>query len=289
MGTEGGSDVFFSHDGRWLGFEKDSELWTASLDGGTPQRLLPNQPLRGGTWGEGDSIVVGRVGSGLWMASTTTGGAPRQLTTPTQGERHELPQMLPGGRAVLFTIFPVDKPPHAAVHLLETGETRSLFEGVGARFVGSGHVVFGRQERLWAVGFDPDSLQTLGAARPVRDDVLWSAAGYPQFAVDAGLLAYVRTSQASSSLGNRVLTWVDRHGRKNPLPFKANNFMLPRLSPTADRLVVQIRAEQGPLDLSFRPGQPDQVDLGPHHRLFRLRPGPQTEAAWSSPPGSMAR
>ena len=240
VGTEGGSDVFFSHDGRWLGFEKRSQLWTVSLDGGTPQMLLPNQPLRGGTWGEGDRIVVGRVGSGLWMASTTTGGAPRQLTTPRQGERHELPQMLPGGNAVLFTVFPVDKPPHAAVHFVETGETRSLFEGIGARFVGSGYVVFGRQERLWAVGFDPDSLQTLGAARPVVDDVLWSAAGYPQFAVGADLLAYVRKSQASSSLGNRVLTWVDRRGRKNAVPLKANNFRQPRLSPTADRFVVQI-------------------------------------------------
>ena len=95
--------------------------------------------------GEGDRIVVGRVGSGLWMASAT-GGEPRQLTAPAQGERHELPQMLPGGRAVLFTILPIDKPPRVAVHLLESGETRSLFEGMGARFVGSGHVVFGRQQ-----------------------------------------------------------------------------------------------------------------------------------------------
>ena len=241
MGTEGGSDVFFSHDGRSLGFEKRSELWTVSLDGGTAQMLLPNQPLRGGTWGEGDRIVVGRVGSGLWMAATT-GGEPRQLTAAKQGERHELPQMLPGGRAVLFTILPIDKPPRAAVHLLGSGETRSLFEGMGARFVGSGHVVFGRQQRLWAVGFDPDSLQTLGAARPVRDDVLWSADGYPQFAVDADLLAYVRTSQASSHAGNSVLTWVDRQGRKTTLALKANHFMLPRLSPAGDRLVVQVGA-----------------------------------------------
>ena len=127
VGTEGGSDVFFSQDGRSLGFEKRSELWTVSLDGGTPQMLLPNQPLRGGTWGEGDRIVFGRVGSGLWMASTT-GGEPRQLTAAKQGERHELPQMLPGGRAVLFTILSIDKPPRAAVHLLGSGETRSLLK-----------------------------------------------------------------------------------------------------------------------------------------------------------------
>ena len=35
----------------------------------------------------------------------------------------------------------------------------------------------------------------------MRDDVLWLADGYPQFAVDADLLAYVRTSQASSHRG----------------------------------------------------------------------------------------
>jgi eukaryotic-like serine/threonine-protein kinase len=243
VGTEGGSDVFFSPDGQSFGFEMRSELWTAPLDGGTPQRLLPNQPLRGGAWGEADRIVVGRVGSGLWMASATS-GEPRQLTTPNQGERHELPQMLPGGRAVLFTILASDKPPRAAVHLLGTGETRSLFEGVGARFVGSGHIMFGQQGKVWAVGFDPDSLQPHGAARPIRDDVLWSATGYPQFAVDAGSLVYVRASQAISRMGNYLLAWVDRQGRKKTLPLEARNYFLPRLSPVGDRFVVQIGASR---------------------------------------------
>ena len=243
VGTEGGSDVFFSPDSRRLAFERGSELWTASLDGGTPQMLLANQPTRGGTWGEGERIVVGRVGSGLWMAPAA-GGEPWRLTAPKQGERHELPQMLPGGRAVLFTILANDKPPQAAVHLLETGETRPLFEGMSARFVDSGHVVFGLQGRLWAVAFDVESMQTLGAARPVRDDVLWSGPGYPQFAVDAGLLAYAPTTQASRNLGNRVLTWVDRQGGKDVVPLKANMFMLPRLSPAGDRLVVQIGASR---------------------------------------------
>jgi eukaryotic-like serine/threonine-protein kinase len=208
-GTDGASDIFFSRDGRWIGFEMRSQLWTASLDGAAPQMLLPNQPLRGGTWGEGDRIVFGRVGSGLWMASPS-GGDSRELTAPAQAERHELPQMLPGDRAVLFTILAPDKPPRAAVYVLRTGETRTLFEGMSARFVGSGHVVFGRQGKLWAIGFDANALQTRGAAHPVRDDVLWSPAGYPQFTVDGGLLAYVRTSQAAANLGTSVLALVDR-------------------------------------------------------------------------------
>jgi serine/threonine-protein kinase len=239
VGTEGASDVFFSHDGRHLGFETRSELWTVSLDGSTPRRLAPNQPLRGGTWGPEDTIVVGRVGSGLWAASSSA-GKPRQLTVPAAGERHELPHMLPGGRAVLFTILPSNGPPQVAVHLLESGETRSLFEGVGGRFVDSGHLVFGRQGKLWAVPFDPGALQTLGEARPVRDDILWPAAGYPQFAVGGGVLAYLRSTDAFRREGNTMLTWVDRQGRTTPLPLEPNFFLLPRLSPRGDRFVVQI-------------------------------------------------
>lgn len=238
-GTEGGSDVFFSKDGRSIGFETRSELWTTSLDGGTPQMLLRNHPLRGGTWGEGDRIVVGRVGSGLWLTSVT-GGEPRQLTVPATGERHELPQMLPGGRVVLFTILSVKNPSRAAIYLLDTGETRHLFEGSGARFIGSGHVVFGLQGKLWAVGFDTNSLQTQGAARPVRDDVRWSPAGYPQFAIDGGMLAYVRTGHASANLGKSVLTLVNRQGKPERLRLPPDNYLLARFSPMGDRLVVQV-------------------------------------------------
>ena len=242
-GSEKGSDVFFSPDGRRLGFERteDSELWTAPLDGGTAQRLLPNQPLRGGTWGEDDQIVFGRVGSGLWLASAS-GGDPRQLTRPREGERHELPQILPGGRAVLFTILATNRPARAAVHILETGEIRELLEGVGAQYVGSGHVVFGRQGKLWAAVFDADALQLRGEARSVRDDVLWSAPGYPQFAVGADVLAYMRVGEASAGRGNSVPVLADRQGNVQPLPFPAANFLLPRLSPTGDRFAALVGA-----------------------------------------------
>src|SRR5690606_7037305 len=145
----------------------------------------------------------------------TTGGEARQLTFPAPGERHELPQMLPGDRAVLFTVLSTG-PPRVALLLVGTGETRLLFEGVGARYVDSGHVVFGRQGELWAVGFDPKSFDTYGAARPVRNDVLWSTAGYPQFTVDGRLLTYVRASHGSSMQGKYVMSWVDRQGRRQP-------------------------------------------------------------------------
>ena len=247
------SDYFFSNDGRRIGFETRSELWWTALDGGTPRLLHANYPLRGGSWGEHDRIVVGRVGSGLWMTSAA-GGEPRQLTIPKDGERHELPQLLPGDRGVLFTIFAAKTPPRAAILLLESGDTRDLFEGSGARFVESGHVVFGRQNKLWAVGFDSRSLQTRGVARAVRDDMLWSAAGYPQFTINGDALAFVRTSRTSTTLGTSVVTLVNRKGVAEVLPLPPGNYLLGALSPAGDRFVIQVGANRDLWTYDFKRG-----------------------------------
>ncbi|AMY07770.1 Serine/threonine-protein kinase PrkC [Luteitalea pratensis] len=253
VGTEGGSDAFFSGDGRRIGFETRSELWSTSLDGGTPRRLHSNHPTRGGTWGEAEGIVTGRLGSGLWLTSAE-GGESRQLTIPATGERHELPQLLPGGRGVLFTILDAKKPPRAAVVLLHTRQVRDIFEGVGARYVDSGHVVFGRHDKLWAVGFDLDSLQTRGVARRVREDVLWSPTGYPQFTVGGDALAYVRSSEASASAGKTVLMWVNRRGEAETLPLAPENYLLAALSPAGDRFVVQVGPSRDLWTYSFNRG-----------------------------------
>ena len=252
-GTAGGSDVFFSPDGLSIGFETASELWTAPLEGGAPRRLMPNVPLRGAAWGADARIVVGRVGSGLWIVPAA-GGEPVQLTMPDAGTRHELPQLLPGSVAVLFTILSAKAPTHAAVLSLETGEIRELVEGSGARFVNPGHLLFGRQGRLWAVAFDPVSLRTRGSARPVLDDVLWSPAGYPQFSMNAGLLAYIRSSNASPNLGKVKLAVADRRGEMSALPLPADNYLLPRLSPAGDKLVVQVGATRDLWAYSLRRG-----------------------------------
>jgi serine/threonine-protein kinase len=175
------------------------------------------------------------------MASAA-GGDARQLTVPQAGERHELPQILPGGRAVLFTILSATRPARAVIFSLDTRDTRDLLEGIGARFVSSGHLVFGRAGKLWAIAFDPVALQTRGPARPIRDDVLWSASGYPQFAIGGNLLAYLRSSHASPTLGKHALVVMNRRGRQQELPLTPDNYLLARFSPTGDRFVVQVGA-----------------------------------------------
>jgi hypothetical protein len=60
---------------------------------------------RGGSWGEDGSIVAALTSvSGVLSRIPSSGGMPTPVTELVQGEHtHRWPQILPGGKAVLFT------------------------------------------------------------------------------------------------------------------------------------------------------------------------------------------
>lgn len=102
------------------------------------------------------------------------GGEPTILTTPdaTKGE-HWYPSVLPGGRAVLFTIAIRDRPDlsHIAVLDLKSGEHKTLIRGSHAEYVQTGHLIFVASGTLQAVRFEPDGLKLMGDALPVVDNL----------------------------------------------------------------------------------------------------------------------
>jgi serine/threonine-protein kinase len=107
-GTEGARMPFFSPDSQWLGFQAGGKLKKVSLGGGAPVIICPTgEDPRGASWSSDGTIVFNFThGAGLSRVSSS-GGVPEALTTPNreQGERtHRLPEVLPGGKAVLFTI-----------------------------------------------------------------------------------------------------------------------------------------------------------------------------------------
>jgi Tol biopolymer transport system component len=71
---------------------------------------------------------------------------------------------------------------------------------------------------------------------------LWSAAGYPQFSTGGNMLAYIRATGTLPGLGKRTPVLVNRQGRSKKLTLPPDNYLLPRLSPSGDRLVVQVGA-----------------------------------------------
>ena len=169
------------------------------------------------------------------------------LTRPdrAQGEAdHFWPEMLPGGRAVLFTITALTgglEAAQVAVLDLQTGtrtgsrarrQSRPL--RASAR---SGHLVYAAAGTLRAVAFDLARLETRGTPVTVVPDVVHDikAAWTPSVAGD-GTLAYVSGDGVAGT--PRTLVWVDRQGRETPIGAPPRPYLLPALSPDGTRVAV---------------------------------------------------
>ena len=164
---------FMSPDGASVGFVSltgGGLLQRVSVFGGPAVTIcsLPLGPLGimgfGASWGADDTIIFGtRPPGGLWRVSAG-GGEPEELTTPNAelGEvNHQWPEILPGGRAVLFTIIPAGPVENAQIAVLdlETGAQTVLVPGgSNPHYAPTGHIVYGVGSTLRAVGFDLDRL-----------------------------------------------------------------------------------------------------------------------------------
>jgi eukaryotic-like serine/threonine-protein kinase len=243
-GTEGATDPFFSPDGQWLGFFAGDELKKISVRGGVAQTLTSG--VGGGlSWGASwvsEGTIVFAPYSSVLQRVSDAGGASRPLTRFETGETlHMWPQALPGGKAVLFTVFS-DTPTAIAVQPIGTGERRNLFQGQQGNmpsYALSGHLIYLLARSLIAVPFDLERLEVRGEAVPVVQGVLQLAgADAAQYSLSAtGSLAYVSgTPQASRS----ELVWVGRNGMEHPIGAPARFYIQPRLSPDGRRVAVDV-------------------------------------------------
>jgi Tol biopolymer transport system component len=248
-GTERASDPTFSPDGRSIAFEAAGKLKRVSLDGGDPRPLVNLAYIAGASWGRDGSIVYTPAFTGGLFAIAAEGGRPRRLTTPERNVAHLWPEVLPDGKAVLFTVWPGGSYDQARVAILSlaTGQSKTLVEqAFYGRFCAPDHLLFLRGGTLFAARFDPGSREMTGPAYPVVDDVLHdSFEGAGQFAVSRnGTMVYAAGASLSPL---RRLVWVDRGGRRTPITPSPGSYSSPRVSPDGSRIALF----QGDLSLSL--------------------------------------
>jgi Tol biopolymer transport system component/tRNA A-37 threonylcarbamoyl transferase component Bud32 len=246
-GTEGGDSPFFSPDGRWIGFVAESQIRKVPAEGGRPFPLAEARGAGGCAWLPDGTIVFAPIYSEGLYRVPAEGGSPERLTTPDHkgGELgHWWPEPLPGGQRVVFTAFrtPVDRS-RIGVLDLATREVRWVVEeGFFGRYVPTGHLLYAKGQRLYALPFDPLTATARGPAVAVIDDVHASqTSGYAQAAVSSrGTLAYV-----TESLGNplRELVWLDRAGRAVSATSERRRFLSASLSPDGRRAALTIQGE----------------------------------------------
>jgi serine/threonine-protein kinase len=241
-GSDDADGPVFSPDGAWIAYWAQGAIWKTAITGGPPVKLCDQATAPGGmSWGHDDRIA---------FASTTirvvpsTGGRPQEITKLAEGERHFLPQLMPGNPStwMLFTILPAANEwdrAQVVAQSLATGERRVLLEGAAdARYVATGHLMFMRMGRLMAAPFDLTRMALTGGEVGVLDDVMQEVGttavqldtGSGQYAVSAsGTLAYVRGDVLPDA--ENVLQWVRRDGSTEPIAAPRRPYFSVRLSP----------------------------------------------------------
>ena len=247
-GTERAENPFLSPHGDWVGFMAGGAMQKVSILGGSPVTIcaLPAE-LRGASWGSDDMIVFGTAGNSGLMRVSAAGGEPAAITS-SEGGRHRFPDVLPRSAGVLFTQSRAPGPGNVDVMILdmEANESRVLVSGgSNPRYSPTGHIVYGVAGTLWAVAFDPNTLQVTGDPVPVLEGVVAKADGTVSFDFsDTGSLVYI---SGASGPAKRLLVKVDRQGNEEPLAAEPRQYGGLRLSPDGRRVAVAVA--EGELDL----------------------------------------
>jgi serine/threonine protein kinase/Tol biopolymer transport system component len=246
-GTEGGMAPFFSPDSRWIAFFAGRNLKKISVEGGAAVPLCDATALRGGSWGEDGDIIAAITTTGSLSRIPSAGGVPAPVTELAPGEAtHRWPQILPGGRAVLFTASnSISSFDNANIEVMSFKDRRRKtlqHGGTYGRYLPSGHLVYVSKSTLFAVPFDLDKLEVYGSPAPVLQ-VASTQFGAAQFDFSQNGTLIYRIGGATGGL--RMLCWLDSAGKMQPLPAKSNLFMQPRLSPNGRLLLLTITSGSG--------------------------------------------
>ena len=200
-------DPTFSPDGRYVVYWTQGNVKKIALDGAVSVvRKAPS--TRGIGWLDSDTLVLGNPqGALLRLKLSATEEEPLPLVESTgPGQLHVSPHVLPGNKAVLFTIAngPLTNA-RIRVLNLETGEERQLFDenAYAPRYLSSGHIVFGRgpSRELMAVRFDLSKLEIDGSAQHVLSVPLsgTGTGGATDYAVsETGVLVYTPHQEPGS-------------------------------------------------------------------------------------------
>ena len=247
------SGLFFSPDGQWIGFfDGASALKKVAATGGPPVTVsrTTGRP-RGASWSTDDTIVFAHQRPRLRFVA---GGGRRGRTggvddaQPGPGRAGSLvARGLAGrpGRALHhYDRLEVLDNAQIAVLDLTTREQKILIRGGShARYVPTGHLVYGVAGTLRAVAFDLRRLEVVGTPVPVLEQVMtthgWGRQHEHLWRWHAGLCAGRGAGGCA-----RTLVWVDRQGREEPLKAPPRAYLYPRLSPDGTRVALDVRDQE---------------------------------------------
>jgi serine/threonine-protein kinase len=166
---------FLSPDGEWLGFVSERKLKKVPLDGGQPVVICDAPDPRGASWGEDGTILLAPNNAGGLFRVSASGGALEPVSQPDLSRKedgHRWPQVIPGGKAALFSVQPQSgREPQRTIEALNlvTGQRKTLVRGGATRSTREASFRPGWTDPRGP--FDPERPELTGEPQPVLDDV----------------------------------------------------------------------------------------------------------------------
>jgi serine/threonine protein kinase len=237
-GTEGAYAPFFSPDGQWVGFFAQGKLKKTRIDGSEPISLCDAPAGRGASWGEDGNVIAALDALGALSQVPSAGGKAVSFTSLSPEEKtHRWPQVLPGGKAVLFNASRTygSHDDGIAVVSLKGRRTKILIEHAGMfpRYLPSGHLIYVTKGTVVAVPFDPERLEVRGTATLLEEVSSNANLGSAQLDCSpTGTLAY----RTGGPEGLSTIQWLDGAGMTEAIEAEPATYNDPRLSPDGFRL-----------------------------------------------------
>jgi Tol biopolymer transport system component len=214
-GTENADSVFWSPDGKSLGFFASGRLWRVSASGGVPVPLcdVAKEPTQLGTWGADERILFSpETGEAIYRVSSS-GGTPSQFVRAdrAKGETQVLwPHFLPDGRRFLY----LRRDARGGMLMLAApdGSARAIFPVLSrVEYMEPGYLVFSREQTLLARSFDAESGSLAGEPLSLAEGVAYEMKNASsRFASSRnGAIAY----QLRGVFAQERLAWFDRSGK----------------------------------------------------------------------------
>jgi eukaryotic-like serine/threonine-protein kinase len=241
-GTENARNHFFSPDGQSLGFFADGKLKKISVLGDTATTLCDAPDDRGGSWGEDGAIVFTPYFGAPLFRIESSGGTAKPITaldTETGELSHRWPQVLSGGKMILFTASAITgnfENADIVLYSVATGRRKTLHRGgFHARYLPSGYVVYMHEGSLFGLPLNLDRMETSGQPARILENVATnSGTGGAQFAFSqTGNLVYLA---GGTVLPDVYLDWMDREGKFTHLYPTPAQYFTPAFSPDGKHL-----------------------------------------------------
>jgi Tol biopolymer transport system component len=268
-GTENATSPFWSPDGRSLGFAADNQLKRVDIETGSV-RLVVGGGAVSGAWNQDGTILFDRErGRGLFRVSADGGVAQAETHVTAQASDHFFPQFLPDHRQFLF--YATGTAPGIYVGVLGSADApRRILEAQSAAYVPSGHLLFVRQDTLFAQPFDLVRAELAGNPTAIAEHIIGRDEKVAVSASAGGVIVY----RAGPSITPHAFVWYDRSGM--PIETVAGSdiadFYNSSLSPDGTRLAMSSRTGQGSTDiwlLDIKRGVPSRLTF---HPAFDLMP-----------------